>query len=98
MDVPDNTPVIVGVGQAVDRLGSADYLGLSPADMAAAAARAAIADACAANDVAAAIDMVGGIRTFEDSTPMPAVFGKPDKYPRAVARRLGTPGCPGVPG
>jgi len=88
MDVPDNTPVIVGVGQAVDRLGSADYLGLSPADMAAAAARAAIADACAANDVAAAIDMVGGIRTFEDSTPMPAVFGKPDKYPRAVARRL----------
>ena len=88
MKVSDNTPVIVGVGQAVDRLDSPAYRGLSPADIAAAAAGAAIEDTGATEPVKAAIDIVGGIRTFEDSTPMPAVFGKPDKYPLAVARRL----------
>ena len=88
MNASENTPVIVGVGQAVDRLGSPDYQGLSPADMAAAAAQAAIDDTGVGEAVKAAIDLVGGIRTFEDSTPMPAAFGKPDKYPLAIAARL----------
>jgi len=88
VNVADNTPIIVGVGQAVDRLDSANYLGRSPADMAAAAAQAAIDDTGVGDRARTAIDIVGGIRTFEDSTPVPAVFGKPDKYPLAIAARL----------
>lgn len=87
--VSDRTPVIIGVGQAVERLGDPCYEGLSPAGLAAAAARAAIADAGSPNAIETRIDIVGGIRTFEDSTSAPAAFGKPDKYPLAVARRLG---------
>jgi acetyl-CoA C-acetyltransferase len=84
--IPDKTPVIVGVGQFVERLDSPDYAGLSPADIAARSCEAAIADA--GGSLRGRIDIVGGIRTFEDSTPIPAPFGKPDKYPLAVARRL----------
>jgi len=84
----DNVPVIVGVGQIVDRADVADYQALSPADLAAAAARMALADCGNPKGARAAIDIVGGIRTFEDSTSLPAAFGKPDKYPLAVAARL----------
>jgi acetyl-CoA C-acetyltransferase len=84
--VSDNTPIIVGVGQFVERLDSQDYQGLSPADIAARACEAAIADAGLPRE---RIDIVGGVRTFEDSTPIPAPFGKADKYPLAVAARLG---------
>jgi acetyl-CoA C-acetyltransferase len=85
--VSDNTPIIVGVGQFVERLDQNAYCGLSPADIAARAAEAAISDA--GGGLRAVIDIVGGVRTFEDSTPAPAAFGKPDKYPLAVAKRLG---------
>ena len=85
--VADNTPVIVGVGQFVERLDSADYQGLSPADIAARAAEAALADAGLPRG---AVEAVGAVRTFEDSSPRtPAPFGKPDKYTLAVAKRLG---------
>jgi acetyl-CoA C-acetyltransferase len=85
--IPDNTPIIVGVGQFVERLDSREYVGLSPADIAARAGEAAITDAGGA--LRDRIDTVGAVRTFEDSTPVPAPFGKPDKYPLAVAKRLG---------
>ena len=84
--VADETPIIVGVGQFVERLDRPDYRGLAPADIAARACEAAIADAGLPRE---RIDIVGGIRTFEDSTPIPAPFGKPDKYPLAVTNRLG---------
>jgi acetyl-CoA C-acetyltransferase len=82
-------PVIVGVGQFTERLDDPGYRGLSPAEIAAEAGRAALADCGAGAAVACRIGIVGGIRTFEDSTPIPAPFGKPDKYPLAVAKRLG---------
>ncbi|MET0180372.1 MAG: enoyl-CoA hydratase-related protein, partial [Novosphingobium sp.] len=85
----DDVPVIVGVGQFVERLDDPDYRGLSPADIAAAAGRAALADTSARVPLEPSIGIVNAIRTFEDSTPAPAPFGKPDKYPLAVARRLG---------
>jgi acetyl-CoA C-acetyltransferase len=84
--VSDNTPIIVGLGQFTERLDDPNYAALSPADIAARACEAAIADA--GEKVRASISIVGAIRTFEDSTPAPAAFGKPDKYPLAVARRL----------
>lgn len=84
----DDVPVIVGVGQFVERLDDPGYRGLSPADIAAAAAKAAIADAAASRALEPEIGIVGGIRTFEDSTPVPAPFGKAEKYALAVASRL----------
>jgi acetyl-CoA C-acetyltransferase len=84
-----DVPVIVGVGQFVERLDDPDYRGLSAADIAAEAGRAALADAGASTALEPLVGVVSGIRTFEDSTPAPAPFGKPDKYTLAVARRLG---------
>ena len=82
-------PVIVGVGQFVERLDDPAYKGMSPADIAAAAARVALDDSGAGAAVLPKIRIIGGIRTFEDSTPIPAPLGKADKYTLAVAKRLG---------
>ncbi|GAO55566.1 acetyl-CoA acetyltransferase [Novosphingobium sp. MD-1] len=87
--IPDRTPVIVGVGQVVDRIEAGDYRALSAADLAAAAAEAALADSGAAALVRPQLRVVGAVRTFEDSGAAPSPFGKPDKFPLAVARRLG---------
>jgi acetyl-CoA C-acetyltransferase len=87
--IPDRTPVIVGVGQVVDRIEAGDYRALSAADLAAAAAEAALADSGAAAAVRPQLRVVGAVRTFEDSGAAPSPFGKPDKFPLAVARRLG---------
>ena len=43
----DNTPVIIGVGEASERIDAADYAARSPADLAGLAARAALEDALA---------------------------------------------------
>jgi len=89
MMTDSGVPVIVGVGQFVERLDDPAYKGMSPADIAAAAARAALDDSGAAAAILPKIRIVGGIRTFEDSTPIPAPLGKADKYTLAVAKRLG---------
>jgi acetyl-CoA C-acetyltransferase len=85
------TPVLVGVGQASERLDEPGYRRLSPVDLAAAAARAALADSGAdPAAVAAAIDTVAGVRQFEISHPAaPAPLGRSDNYPRSVAGRIG---------
>lgn len=89
MQVPDTTPVIVGVGQFVERIDAKDYAGMSFADLAARAAAAALADTGAAATVAPLIGAVGSIRTFEESGAMQVPFGRAEKMPLAVARRLG---------
>ncbi|GGD89891.1 acetyl-CoA acetyltransferase [Tsuneonella deserti] len=89
MNGADSTPVIVGVGQVVERIGEAGWQGLSAADLAAAAAERALADAGAARDLKPLVEVVSSIRTFEDSGAAPSPFGKPDKFPLAVARRVG---------
>jgi acetyl-CoA C-acetyltransferase len=85
----DATPVIVGVGQVVERIGEPGWQGRSAADLAAWAAERAIADAGAARDLKPLVEVVSAIRTFEDSGAAPSPFGKPDKFPLAVARRAG---------
>jgi acetyl-CoA C-acetyltransferase len=84
------TPVIVGVGQASERLGDPGYRQRSPVDLAADAAREALADT--GTDpaaVAAAIDTMVGIRQFENSVPgARAPLGRSDNYPRSVAGRI----------
>jgi acetyl-CoA C-acetyltransferase len=87
--------VIAGVGQASERIGEPGYRGRSPVDLAADAARAAIADSITgsgtdAGTVTRAIGTVAGIRQFENSFPgARPPLGCSDNYPRSVAGRLG---------
>lgn len=86
MSIDPRTPVLVGVAQWVDR-DSAPGEGLSPQDMMATVARAAIADS-GGTGVAGAIDAVAVVRLFQDSgfgTP----FGHQNNLPHAVAKRIG---------
>jgi acetyl-CoA C-acetyltransferase len=91
LSVDQRTPVVVGVGQASERLDDPGYRRRSPVELAADAARTALADAGADEAaVAAAIDTVAGIRQFENSAPgARARLGRSDNYPRSVAGRIG---------
>jgi acetyl-CoA C-acetyltransferase len=88
MNLDPNTPVVVGVGQAAERIDDPNYHGMSPVELAAAAARAAVAD-CGVEDAAAAIDTVAGVRQFEISGVINSPLGRSNNYPRSVANRIG---------
>ncbi|WP_304164241.1 acetyl-CoA acetyltransferase [Phenylobacterium aquaticum] len=86
----DLTPIIVGVGEASERIDAPGYQALSPVDLAAAAARAALDDALSVAALAPHLDVVAGIPQFEISGPQAvAPFGRADNFPRAVAQRIG---------
>ncbi|HZZ37270.1 MAG TPA: acetyl-CoA acetyltransferase [Caulobacteraceae bacterium] len=86
----DLTPILIGVGEASERIDASDYAALSPAELAGRAARAACEDALSAQAIAPHIDLIAAIRQFETSGPNAvAPFGKADNFPRAVARRIG---------
>lgn len=81
------TPVLVGVGEVSERLGEPGYRRRSPVDLAADAAREALADA---GIDASAVDTVAGVPQFEISLPWATpLLGASDNYPRSVAGRLG---------
>ena len=89
MNLDPRTPVVVGVGQAAERIDDLGYRAMSPVELAAAAAQAAIDD-CGGAAVPAAIDTVGALRPFEISGPVAsAVLGRSNNYPRSVAKRIG---------
>jgi acetyl-CoA C-acetyltransferase len=88
MNLDPNTPVVVGVGQAAERIDDPNYRGMSPVELAAAAARAAVGD-CGVEDAASAIDTVAGVRQFEISGLINAPLGRSNNYPRSVANRIG---------
>ncbi|MCC6848652.1 MAG: acetyl-CoA acetyltransferase [Deltaproteobacteria bacterium] len=84
------TPVIVGVGQFAEAPGLPGYGARGPVEIAAEAARAALADARAPRPLAAEIDVVATTRTFHDSVPILASpFGTSNNFPRAIAARVG---------
>jgi len=87
MNLDSRTPVIVGVGQAAERIDDPNYLGMSAVEVAAAAARAALDD-CGA-EAAASIDTVAGVRQFEITGVINAPLGRSNNYPRSVANRIG---------
>lgn len=88
VSVPGTTPVIVGVGQHVDRLDDPNYARLSAVEIAAAAGQAALADS--AVSLAEVIDVVATTRTFNDSAPhFRLPFGASNNFPRSIAMRLG---------
>jgi len=89
MSVTEYTPVLVGVGQFVERIDAVDYKGLSAVQIAAEAARAALHDALSVEALVSEIDDIATTRTFEDSMPVPPVFGKTRNFPRAVAKSIG---------
>lgn len=83
------TVVVVGVGQAAERIDEPDYRAMSAVELAAAAAQAALDD-CTVPEVAKALDIAAGIRQFENSSPYSsAPLGNSTNYPRSVARRVG---------
>jgi acetyl-CoA C-acetyltransferase len=91
MNLDPRTPVIVGVGQAAERIEDPDYRAMSPVELAAAAAQTALKDCGAdAASVADAIDTVAGVRQFKISGPVTnAPLGRSNNYPRSVANRIG---------
>jgi acetyl-CoA C-acetyltransferase len=90
MSVDARTPVVVGVGQAAERIDDAGYRGMSAVELAVGAARAAVAD-CDADFavVSSAVDTVAGVRQFEISGIINAPLGRSNNYPRSVANRIG---------
>lgn len=89
MNLDPRTPVIVGVGQAAERIDDPGYRAMSPVELAAAAAQAALDD-CGATAVAAEVDTIAALRQFEISGPVAnAPLGRSNNYPRSVAKRIG---------
>src|SRR5262249_16253973 len=90
-DPGPRTPVLVGVGQASERLGQPGYQRRSPVAPAAdGAVGAVIGSGADRGAVSAAIDTVAGVRQFEISNPAArAPLGRSDNYPRSVAARIG---------
>ncbi|MGO3327249.1 acetyl-CoA acetyltransferase [Gordonia sp. (in: high G+C Gram-positive bacteria)] len=90
-DIDPATPIIVGVGQASERLDDPDYHRLGEADLAASSVRAAFADTGVdPATLATVIDVAVAVRSFEKSSPASSSpLGRPDNMPRAVAQRTG---------
>ena len=83
--VADNTPILVGAGQVVEREVTHD----SPMMLAAEAARRALAHA-GGSEVLAAIDTISVTRLFSDSMGMPPCpFGRSNNPPMSIARAIG---------
>ena len=83
--VPDNTPVLVGAGQVVER----DATDNSHMALAAQAAGNAISDAGAA-DIAAQIDTICVTRLFSDMGHLwPCKWGRSDNPPQSIAQAIG---------
>ncbi|MCX5045649.1 acetyl-CoA acetyltransferase [Aldersonia sp. NBC_00410] len=89
--IDPRTPVVIGVGQFSERYDDEDYRALSAVELAAHAARAAIANTGAdPAAVTARVHTVAGVRQFEMSVPgMPVPLGRSDNFPRSVADRVG---------
>ncbi|NQX90304.1 MAG: acetyl-CoA acetyltransferase, partial [Halioglobus sp.] len=86
--VADNTPVIIGAGQYVERLDRPEPPLNSPMQLAAKASRQALRDA---QIPASAIDTIGVVRLFSDSPGIwTSPFGGSNNPPESVARRLGS--------
>lgn len=85
-DIDANAPVIIGVGEASLKTVARDWP--SPRELAGAAIRQALADTGEAEAVAAAIDTIAAIRTFEDSG-LSMGTGSPDNVPEAFGAAAG---------
>ncbi|MBK7814909.1 MAG: acetyl-CoA acetyltransferase [Rhodocyclaceae bacterium] len=86
--VPDNTPIIVGVGQHCPA--TVDFnVPSAPADLGAAAARLALADSGQAGKLAQILDSVVFMKLFADIGMFKSPFGGSTKIARSLTQRLG---------
>jgi len=86
--LPDNTPIIIGAGQTVERLHEQSTPPFSsPMQLAAAACQAALKDA---GVPAREVDTLAVIRLFSDTVKVwDSPFGGSNNPPESVARRIG---------
>ena len=81
------TPILIGIGQAVEAVPEDLNGAASHAEMAGRAAQAALQDA---GLTGAHVDWLACVRVFSDSSPAYGCpFGMPNKFPLAVAARIG---------
>ena len=81
----EDTPIIVGAGQCVER----EYTEASPMDLAGRAASAAIS-ASGGRGVGEAIDTICVVKIFADSAPLwESKLGRSNNPPQSVAKRIG---------
>jgi len=82
-------PILIGVGEASERIDAADYAALSPVALAAKAAAAALTDTGVAG-LAKHVDVIAAIRQFEVSgANARPPFGASNNFPRSVAKHIG---------
>jgi acetyl-CoA C-acetyltransferase len=81
-----SAPVIIGVGEASRKTVAGDWP--APRDLAGAAIKVALADTGQPQAIAAAIDTIAAIRTFEDSG-LSLGTGSPDNTPEAFGAAAG---------
>jgi acetyl-CoA C-acetyltransferase len=85
MPVNDNTPILVGAGQYVEREATAT----SPMGIASAAAQAAIAS-CGGSKIAEAIDTIAVVKIFSDSAKLwESDQGRSNNPPQSIAEVIG---------
>jgi len=85
----DTTPIIIGVGQVSEQVPDDLLTAPSHADLGAKAAQEAIKDTEVVG-LAKQIDVIAGVKTFSDSSPMHQVkTGKTNNFPRSIAKRIG---------
>ena len=91
MTFTPDIPILIGVGEASERIDAADYAALSPVALASKAAAAALTDAGAgAAHLAKHIDVIAAIRQFEVSgANARPPFGASSNFPRSVAKHIG---------
>ena len=83
----NNTPILIGARQAVEPIPADLTTAASHAEIAGRAAQAALQDAGVSGGE---VDWLACVRIFSDSSPAYACpFGGADKFPRAVASRIG---------
>ncbi|MFC9358356.1 acetyl-CoA acetyltransferase [Rhodococcus sp. NPDC057014] len=89
-DIHPQTPILVGVGQIIDRLGEDSYQAFSAVDLAAQATERALEDTQTDGAaLRAMVDTVAGVRQSEMTIPgTTAPLGRSDNFPRSVAARL----------
>ena len=89
MSKSPQTPILIGVGEASERIDAPDYAAMSPVALAAKAAQAALIDA-GAPALERYIDVIASIRQFEVSGPnAKPPFGASDNFSRSVGARIG---------
>ena len=87
MSTNDLTPIVIGVGEASERIDTPEYKAMSPVELASAAAREALKDAGA--DVAAHIDLIAAVRQLCYHTLRLRDAGAPHTAEAAMCKWLG---------